>query len=254
MAETEQFAAEERVLEWSPSEVCYWLKTISFGIYIECFFSAQIFGDVLLQDIGKRMLCKLKVSTMHCPKLLREIATLRQAAIEKGVDITLSPEIVREMEPQKESKKKKKSRKGRGGRKGNAQRIQEMERQCAAERERYAELERSSNEREEQLRDEFNDEKDVRIGLELELEQLKADFEALRSTGSKAEVEKLQNLISNVEESKIRTVRDLNEQLNSLRIACRLMQRETNYWKNRAGFHPIDSLVASLGYAQPHNY
>lgn len=258
MEETEQFALDERVLEWSPSEVCFWLKRIQFGPYIEVFYSAQIFGDVLLQDIGTRMLTKFKVSSMHLPKLLREIDTLRLAVREKGVQIRLSEEIVREMNPQQHedprSKKSKKGGGGGGGKRANNKEFVEMERLYNEEKDRYAQLERESNEQEEQWREEYDEEKQLRIGYELELEQLKREYETLRSTGSKMEVEKLQNLISSVEESKIRTVRDLNEQLNSLRIACRLMQRENMYWKAKAGFHPIDSLVSTLGYSSRPTY
>ena len=168
------------------------------------------------------------------------------------MQIRLSPEIVREMKPNLEDPKSKKAKKG-GKRVSNKQ-YEELERLYNAEKERYAQLERDSNEREEQIQREYDEEKEMRIGYELELEQLKHEYEAVVSTGSKQEVEKLQNLISSVEESKIRTVRDLNEQLNSLRIACRLMQRELAYWKTKSGFHPLDSLVSTLGYAPPPQY
>merc|ERR1711933_26189 len=119
------------------------------------------------------------------------------------------------------------------------------------------EFKKRDGEKEEQLQDleqQFNEEKQVRIGYELELEQVRNEYETLAKTGSKQQIEKLENLVSNIEESKIRTVRDLNDQLNSLRIGCRLMQKEIAYLKTKQGFHPLDSLVSTLGYASPPKY
>merc|ERR1712223_2115611 len=95
MEQTVQFASTERVLEWGVEEVCYWLQSIQFGIYSPVFYSAKVFGDMLLQDIGKRMLTKFKVSQMHLPKLLRNIDNLRQTVRSQGVSIRLSDQIVR---------------------------------------------------------------------------------------------------------------------------------------------------------------
>eukprot|EP01083_Nonionella_stella_P180418 643302_1 len=240
------FGLEQQVLEWSPAEVCNWLKGIQFGPYIEVFYSAQIFGDVLIQDIGTRMLKKFKVTSMHIPKLLRQINMLRKTVTEKGVRIQLSEEIKKEMNPppkKKEQKKEKKSNK--------------LEQLLNEEKNKVQELESKCGEKEEEIKEweqQLDEETQVRIGLELELEALKQEYESLITTGSKQQIEKLENLISNIEENKIRTVRDLNEQLNSLRIGCRLMQKEIAYLKTKQGFHPLDSLVSTLGYSSPPKY
>merc|ERR1712176_1033924 len=85
MEQNDQFCLEEKAMEWSVAEVCNWLKGIQFGPYCRVFMSAQIFGDVLLQDIGTRMLKKFNVTSMHIPKLLRQIKGLRKTVKEKGV-------------------------------------------------------------------------------------------------------------------------------------------------------------------------
>merc|ERR1712039_759685 len=72
MESNTEFGFEERALEWSPAEVCNWLKSIQFAPYMELFYSAQILGDVLLQDLGSKMLKQFKVTSMHIPKLLRQ--------------------------------------------------------------------------------------------------------------------------------------------------------------------------------------
>merc|ERR1712129_134559 len=225
-----QFGFVERALDWSPAEVCSWLKSIQFSPYIEVFYSAQILGDVLLQDLGSKMLRQFKVTSMHIPKLLRNIDNLRKMVMEKGVRITVSNGINDEAKPKK--KHEKKARKSNNRKVVNNEQLQEMQ----------------------DLVQQFDEEKQVRIGYELELEQLKSEYESLVKTGSKQQVESLQNMISNIEESKIRTVRDLNGQLNTLRIGCRLMQKEIAYLKTKQGFHPLDSLVSTLGYASPSKY
>merc|ERR1712113_474655 len=136
MEETEQFGMEERGLQWSPSEVCFWLKSIQMEPYMRVFYSAQIFGDVLLQDIGKRMLAKFKVTSMHSPKLLRQIDSLRQKVRERGVQIDLSEEIIRENNPNLQESRSKKNKKSGGSRVNNKQ-YQELERKYNEERERY---------------------------------------------------------------------------------------------------------------------
>jgi len=241
----------KRELEWSPAEVCQWLKSIQFAPYMEVFFSAQILGDVLLQDLGSKMLKQFKVTSMHIPKLLRQIENLRKAVMEKGVRITVSEGI--NDDPKAKKKKEKQSRKSNKSRPNNA----EMQKLIAEHQQKLDEYQRIDGEKDEQMQDleqQFEEEKQVRIGYELELEQLKNEYEALAKTGSKQKIEQMENLISTIEESKIRTVRDLNEQLNSLRIGCRLMQKEIAFLKTKQGFHPIDSLVSTLGYSAPPKY
>merc|ERR1712228_1101275 len=131
-----QFCLEEKVLEWSPAEVANWLKGIQFGPYCEVFMSAQIFGDVLLQDIGTRMLKKFKVTSMHIPKLLRQIKGLRKTVKEKGVKIQLSDEIKKEMNPNKDKTVKKK-----GGKKGPSnKKIQELEKELIDKKNKLEQL------------------------------------------------------------------------------------------------------------------
>jgi len=253
MSRQERFGLEERVLEWSPAEVCAWLTGIQFGLYVPVFYSAQIFGDVLLQDIGTRMLTKFQVSSMHIPKLLRQVELLRQSARDKGVRITLSEELIRESQPKpakaEKAKKAEKGKKGKGGK-----RVAELEKELAEERRLREEADKGHAEKTKEMQMELQEEKGMRIGMELELEEVRREFDNLQSSGSKLQVERLENLVSSVEESKIRTVRDLNEQLHSLRVGCRLMQKEIAYLKTKQGFHPIDSLVSSLGYASPPKY
>merc|ERR1712154_293379 len=118
----------------------------------------------------------------------------------------------------------------------------------------FQRIDGEKNEQLQELETQFEEEKTLRIGYELELVKLKNEYEALAKSGSKQQIEKLENLISTIEESKIRTVRDLNEQLNSLRIGCRLMQKEIAFLKGKQGFHPLDSLVATLGYSAGPKY
>merc|ERR1712129_271074 len=169
-----------------------------------------------------------KVSSMHIPKLLRQIETLRTSAREKGVRITLSEKLVRENQPKVDKPKKERAKKGKK-KEVNGQRVAELEM-------------------------ELQEEKGMRIGMELELEEVRRELDSLQSSGSKLQVEKLENMVSSVEGSKIRTVRDLNEQMYSLRVGCRLMQKEIAYLKTKQGFHPIDSLVSTLGYASAPKY
>merc|ERR1712228_283698 len=244
-----EFGFDARALEWSPAEVCNWLKSIQFSPYMEVFYSAQILGDVLLQDLGSKMLRQFKVKSMHIAKLLRQIENLRKTVMEKGVRITVSDGI----NDDSNSKKEKKSRKSNKKKPNN----QQMQKLIAEHQQKLDEFQRIDGEKNEQLQDleqQVAEEKQVRIGYELELEQLKNEYEALAKTGSKQKIERLENLISNIEESKIRTVRDLNDQLNSLRIGCRLMQKEIAFLKTKQGFHPIDSLVSTLGYSSPPKY
>merc|ERR1712048_412154 len=84
-------------------------KSIQFAPYMEVFYSAQILGDVLLQDLGSKMLKQFKVTSMHIPKLLRQIDNLRKAVMEKGVRIAVSDGI--NDDPKAKKKKEKKSRK-----------------------------------------------------------------------------------------------------------------------------------------------
>merc|ERR1712154_250057 len=229
---------------------CNWLKAIQFEKYQEVFYSAQIFGDVLLQDVGSRMLKKFKCASMHIPKLLRQIKKLRKQVIDKGVKIELSQEIQNEMNPKQKAKSRKSGK--MDGKKNKKEK--ELEQQLIDERNKLEEL---KNEKEQELMEwqqQFEEEKQVRIGLELELEQINKNYETLIKSGSKQQIERLENLISNIEESKITTIRDLNEQLNSLRIGCRLMQKEIAYLKGKQGFHPLDSLVATLGYSAGPKY
>merc|ERR1712129_197923 len=100
-----EFGFVERALDWSPAEVCSWLKSIQFSPYIEVFYSAQILGDVLLQDIGSKMLRQFKVTSMHIPKLLRNIDNLRKMVMEKGVRITVGSGINDEAKPKKKHEK-----------------------------------------------------------------------------------------------------------------------------------------------------
>merc|ERR1712129_66010 len=243
-----QFGFVERALDWSPAEVCSWLKSIQFSPYIEVFYSAQILGDVLLQDLGSKMLRQFKVTSMHIPKLLRNIDNLRKMVMEKGVRITVSNGINDEAKPKK--KNEKKARKSNNRKVVNNEQLHELQ----AKVDEYKKIDGEKDEQMQDLVQQFDEEKQVRIGYELELEQLKSEYESLVKTGSKQQVESLQNMISNIEESKIRTVRDLNGQLNTLRIGCRLMQKEIAYLKTKQGFHPLDSLVSTLGYASPSKY
>eukprot|EP01084_Bolivina_argentea_P117869 209241_1 len=253
MEENTTFGLEEKVLEWSPAEVCQWLKNIQFGPYIEVFYSAQIFGDVLIQDVGSRMLKRFRITSMHIPKLLRQIAVLRKTVIEKGVRIQLSDEIKKEMNPEKYKSENNKN-KNQSKKKIN---YKELEAELKEKENKFDELSKQITQKEEQITEweqQFDEEKQVRIAVELELEQVKQEYKVLADTGGKDKILKLENYLSTIEESKIRTVRDLNDQLNSLRIGCRLMQKEIAYLKTKQGFHPIDSLVSTLGYSAPPKY
>merc|ERR1712154_688728 len=106
MESNTEFGFAERALDWSPAEVCSWLKSIQFSPYMEVFYSAQILGDVLLQDLGSKMLRQFKVTSMHIPKLLRNIENLRKMVMEKGVRITVSSGINDDAKPKKKETKK----------------------------------------------------------------------------------------------------------------------------------------------------
>jgi len=255
MDENMSFGMASNVLMWTPAETCNWLKNLQFTPYMTVFYSAQIFGDVLTQDIGSRMLKKFKVTSMHIPKLLRNIHDLRKQAEDQGVEISLSEEVKNEINgvvPEQKKKQKKEKKGGKGGKK-----LAEVEKLLSEERERLDELQRDVKDKEDlinEYEEKYEEENKLRIGYELELEQVKDQYDDLMQKGSKQQIEHLQNLVSSIEESKIRTVRDLNDQLHNLRVGCRLMQKEIAYLKTKVGFHPIDSLVGVLGYSQPPKY
>eukprot|EP00487_Bulimina_marginata_P012122 TRINITY_DN8216_c0_g1_i1.p1 TRINITY_DN8216_c0_g1~~TRINITY_DN8216_c0_g1_i1.p1 ORF type:complete len:195 (+),score=25.10 TRINITY_DN8216_c0_g1_i1:186-770(+) len=178
---------------------------------------------------------------MHIPKLLRSIQNLRKNVMNQGVRIQLSEEIKNEMNPNKEKEKKAAQKALKLENKGKNE---ELAKELLDKTQKLEELQKTQSETEndlEDMRQQHDEEKQVRIGLELEVEQIKNEYESLVKSGSKQQIEVLENLISNIEESKIRTVRDLNDQLNSLRIGCRLMQKEIAYLKSKQGFHPLDS-------------
>eukprot|EP00484_Ammonia_sp_Unknown_P030256 CAMPEP_0197031706 /NCGR_PEP_ID=MMETSP1384-20130603/10628_1 /TAXON_ID=29189 /ORGANISM="Ammonia sp." /LENGTH=1144 /DNA_ID=CAMNT_0042461273 /DNA_START=74 /DNA_END=3508 /DNA_ORIENTATION=- len=257
MDENLQFGVPQNVLYWSAAEVCNWLKGLQFTPYMQVFFNAKISGDVLTQDIGQRMLKKFNVGSMHIPKLLRCIDKLRQQAREQGVEIALSEEVKNEMDPNfkpPEKQKKGKKEKKKGGT-VVAKKVQELEKLLEEEKQKADELQKEIEQKDEQLdhwNEQYEEERKMRIAVELELERMNGALDSAQP--SKQKVMELENQISAIEENKIRTMRDLNDQLTNLRIGCRLMQKEIAFLKTKQGFHPIDSLVGVLGYSSPPKY
>eukprot|EP00485_Elphidium_margaritaceum_P001634 CAMPEP_0202688804 /NCGR_PEP_ID=MMETSP1385-20130828/4227_1 /ASSEMBLY_ACC=CAM_ASM_000861 /TAXON_ID=933848 /ORGANISM="Elphidium margaritaceum" /LENGTH=1128 /DNA_ID=CAMNT_0049343849 /DNA_START=77 /DNA_END=3463 /DNA_ORIENTATION=+ len=254
MEENMEFGLAKNVLYWSPAEVCQWLKGLQFTPYVTMFYSAQIFGDVLLQDIGQRMLKKFNVTSMHIPKLLRCIEQLRNTAREQGVDIVLSEEVKNEMDPNYKppGKEKKGKKAGKNGGGGGGKLVKELEQHLNEEKQRCEQLAQEVGQKDEQLSnftEQFEEEKKMRTAIQFELEQLRDENEKMMdSVPAKQQIEELENMVSAIEENKMRTVRDLNSELHSLRVGCRLMQKEIVFLKKTQNKTMMDSFVGMLGY------
>merc|ERR1712032_1384462 len=109
------------------------------------------------------MLKQFKVTSMHIPKLLRQIENLRKKVMDKGVSIVVSKGI---NDDQKQKKKEKKSKKSADKNKKMVNNDQ-MQKIIAEHQQKVNEFERIDGEKNEQLQEletQFEEEKTVRIG------------------------------------------------------------------------------------------